>query len=1324
MKTRTVILTLALAVTAVLAAPPSFRDTSAPEGWSIAKGQVEDGKLLLSKGGAPLLLETKETVPVPVEASFEFRASQGDTVIVRAITEEKDAKPLLECTFTLGADNQAQVGASSSGAPMATVAKSARRWDFRDKNTGALSYGWRFAKVRNLWDERDFKEIGAAYSKVIPFEEKLFMFRLVLAADTRQIWLDDRLVAEDRAAGPKAAKWNIQIAKTAKVLSAEFSAPVDKGRFLPLALEHYSFLKRAQDSKAECALTEIQSVPLRVPKAGVPDIDLGDSLYRYRLTHGSGPETGYVNAWSSWPNSFRIDPSLMTFRVPYRNYQNAWLLAWVDERPNAVAKGTLRFFQEIGPGYPASTDLEISPEAIRAGLVKKLSEKTADGKPLYLVKVPLDTDGLYGMRDREGQYLEFELSKPVALGRSYPDPIFYGYYPAGWPSSIHVVAITLEEAPFGFSVEPKQTHFVFENPEKPSVAVCVTNTTAKAFEARARAESASYDGEEKRTVKGSARIEPGQSGKIELTFDLKKLGWHELKVAVEAEKVQRTASLSLVLLPPNTRTYGSAANETRFGLWSLSGHYTSTYSILGKDGIHEAPDNARYEEAYRKLGLMTIANAHTVGRNFAKWNTGAGDPESNQKAVEAEVAAALKMAERQAVPLYFYGGEWGVGDEAAQYGPWPLYSEGKDRPLSEEVRKTAETQVQIFTAIGKAIREKCPKAKLFLQWGAPNASLAHLRTGIGKDVVDGFGMDAPMFELLPECSNVTGCINALWMLRAESKRLGWPKLPIAWVEGPFFPTNPGALTDRDQMDYQIRYLLLGLGYGVETFVSGVVPQDAGNYYGAEHYGAGIFRRYPLETPKPAVAAVATMTSMLCGADPVGGIDTGCLTAYCLEFQRAKDQARIYALWRVRGTSEARIKVKGSQATVTDAMGNAVKAPVKDGVVRVSLSPTPVWLTGVEKVEGVEVGSPVYDSAPARVTRPLTDMTAEKWTYDGSEDKAYAQNHFAIYRIPDPSLKAEFGQGEKEYPDAVAITLPVEPGDPSSPGYAAASRPLANRYGQLRLKKPVTIPGKASALGLWIKGNSSWGRVIYQLRDAKGEIWTSVGTKEDWNCDDTHAWSYVNFEGWRYVRFPLPGNHPYDAYRDLETTWWGSHGGDGIVDLPLSVEKIIVEARNEVPVLGEMKIVPERSYKLSRLVAEYDSEANATDQVVAENKIRMPLPDWTGPTDNPIARLAAEGTDPAPAIKGFEEPQHFNDGRQMHIRFAQDPALKYNLYLTRYADGRGADLIRAGVADNLLVGGLRPEMKMYLFLTSVGADKKESKPSKAFELITHDKFLEK
>ena len=79
---------------------------------------------------------------------------------------------------------------------------------------------------------------------------------------------------------------------------------------------------------------------------------------------------------------------------------------------------------------------------------------------------------------------------------------------------------------------------------------------------------------------------------------------------------------------------------------------------------------------------------------------------------------------------------------------------------------------------------------------------------------------------------------------------------------------------------------------------------------------------------------------------------------------------------------------------------------------------------------------------------------------------------------------------------------------------------------------------------------------------------------------------------------------------------------------------------------------------------------------------------------------------------------------MIIRFDQAPALTYNLYIGRYPDGRGAELLVSGVQDKKLITGLRPELKLYMFLTAMNADKKESMPSAVYELITHDNFAEK
>ena len=1298
----------------------SFHDAKSLQNWTILRGESGGESALQAKDSKILELKTTAPVSLPVEATFHFRATPGDSVTFLALGATKDEKPLLECTFALTGTNQATITAKSSGEPMATTLPSTGVTRLGQKKllgAGVLQYGWRFPVIRNLWDENDRKEIGAAYAGLVPFDQKIFSMRLVLTPASRQIWLDDRLVAEQRIEGPEEAQFAIRLSKAAKVLSADFKPVTSENRFLVLKLGDYSHSKNAH--KSESRLEALDSVPMLVAKSSGPDIDLGDSLYRYRLTHATGPDAPSVNALCNWRGAFVIDPASFEFRVPFRDYQNVWLLAWQDDKPNSVAKGALRFFRHHA-GYPASTEFEISDEAIREGLVKKLGQKTPEGHQLYLIKVPVNTDGLYGYGDLAGRFMDFELSKPTALIRSYPDPIYYGDHPSGLPSSIHVAGITLETAPFSYEVKPLQYSHVFERPERPAYAVSLTNTSDQPLDAKVTLRSKSYDGQEEKTVTGGAQIGPGKTAEVKLMFDLKKNGWHEMKAGIEAGGVKRETTLSLLLLPPNTRTYGDAANEIRFGLWGLWQHYTplpddAQLAMLRKLGFRSIDLVPYFEDMLTASMLKKYdflpSGFHSINGILQSVNE--NDPQAMKEMVEKEVEHIGYLAKDFEAPVYLFGAEWSVS-KWVDHAPWPLYTGDGDRDLTGEEKEKVERYMKFILPSAKAIREKYPKVRLVLQWGAPNNTLAYLREGFPKDLADAFGMDAPQFELLPEISNMTGSINSLWQFRAEAKRLGWPRLPIHWIEGPFFPTNPGALTETEQAEYQIRYWLIALAYGVDRFEAGVVPYDAGNFYGAEHYGAGVFHRMPYMNPKPAVAAIATATSMLCGADPLGGIDTGCLTTYCMAFERAKNQEKIFAIWRAVGKVEATLKVHGKEAVLTDAMGNTTRLPVRDGTIRVPVSSSPVWLTGVDKIEGFEFGTPTYETAPAKITRPLADMTPEQWVYDGTEDKAYTDHHFAVRRIPDPNLKAEFGMGENGHADAVAITLPEEPGD----------RPLANRYGALKLIKPVTIPGKARALGLWIKGNSSWGRIVYQLRDAKGEIWTSNGTKDDWNCDDPHGWSYVGFEGWKYVRFPLPGNKPYDSARDLDSTWWGSSDGDGIVDLPLTMEKIFVEARNEVPYLSEMKMVTDRSYKLSGLLAEYDTGEDASPKAVAQSEVRKPLPDWNGLIENPIAELVARGVGTAPEIKAVEEPPHWNDGRRMHIRFDQNKELKYNLYLSRYPDGRGAELLQANTEDNKVVRGFRPEVQLYLFLTSVSPDKIESKPSKAFPLITHDNFREK
>nr|HRJ71638.1 hypothetical protein [Terrimicrobiaceae bacterium] len=801
------------------------------------------------------------------------------------------------------------------------------------------------------------------------------------------------------------------------------------------------------------------------------------------------------------------------------------------------------------------------------------------------------------------------------------------------------------------------------------------------------------------------------------------LGWHALDVEAGSGDHRETRRLSFLRLAPDQRSSGTRTNETRFGAWgSLHAHGTPFR-------YDDAAANEDYLRMLRKLGVRRVGyvpGATTMEQmhRFGFLPQGMRDPNfavrliSRPSITEKDLADLRRLNLEAAAPYaaswetfnYYYGGEWQISREF-KYGQDPRYTGQGARELNEAESVLVARHMQVMETAGRALREAYPGVRLILQWGAPKATLAYIMQGFPRDLVDHYGMDAPMFELLPEVSGVLGSLHDLWTFRREVERLGWPQHEIYWREGPFFPTQPGALTEGQQADHMIRYFLAALSYGVSVFDGSVKPYDAASYYGAEHYGAGIFHRIPYANPKPAAAALATLTAKICGADPKPPVLTGVPTTYCAVFDRGGEP--VQALWRVRGKNRVAFAVAGTEALITDAMGNSRKTAVSEGRVSVEIGPSPVWVEGVRIAGDFVHGPPEYAEKPAEVFSLLPEFAPEEWSWSTQSDPEFASRHWATFRTTDPAMTAEFLPEAERGGGSVRVTLPAGPAD----------RPLAVRYGTLVPARPVPLPGHPEALGLWVRGNSGWGRVVFRLRDAKGELWTSTGARDEWNADDLLAQSFVCFEDWRYLRIPLPSHTDYDAFRELGTSGWGSEGGDHVADYPMSLEAVFVEARNEVPVLGEMTLVPDRSVTLGPLRAEYTSAADLDSS--SPRIARFVPPPWTGPRENVIADLETRGAEPRPVLLGFREPAQAADGRSMHVDFEAMPGATYRLYVSRYPDGRGADLIAPRIRPGDLVRGLRPGMEMHLFLVASLPNRQgDTKPSLPFRLVTEDKFREK
>ena len=89
------------------------------------------------------------------------------------------------------------------------------------------------------------------------------------------------------------------------------------------------------------------------------------------------------------------------------------------------------------------------------------------------------------------------------------------------------------------------------------------------------------------------------------------------------------------------------------------------------------------------------------------------------------------------------------------------------------------------------------------------------------ELIDGSGLDMIGFERLPEQQIHQMSTHRLYFLREEYRKYGMPEPLIAYLEGIFVPTEPGACTWQEQADMYHRWTLLSL-LGCAISLSSVV----------------------------------------------------------------------------------------------------------------------------------------------------------------------------------------------------------------------------------------------------------------------------------------------------------------------------------------------------------------------------------------------------------------------------------------------------------------------------------------------------------------------
>ena len=1086
-------------------------------------------------------------------------------------------------------------------------------------------------------------------------------------------WYFDNILLQEQAVTPEIFERQLTLLISRDV---ELSAPVvtklkNPGKFFHTVNLANKYNTRGENKISRNRRFTFEGIPFEAMDAnadGNDCVDLGVSWFR------EGNSTGYeepqVGTFGGrWGGALSGNHTRLQFRIPNRQYNAIYILASCKARPDRVNRLTAQFYRP-GSGFPVN----FTPaETIKT-----------DGK-LQLIKIPFSPDKMGSFMDRE--VIELELTGDVQLFRAYPDPNYYSFHGAGVPSGVQVYAVTLGITDLEVKFMPESLFNLWVG-GKPSYSVTLTNHQSKAVDAELKLFTESYDKEESHKRSASVKVPANGSAVYRFDLPLQKYGWHKLDLTVNG--VLYTHTLTRIqkrehkLRKFNARGFIFGSWPARSGMhFSPSPHTSISHTArLGTETFSFATDIlTRHSDLMKKFGMKNFMSSYI---NCRSWTLDTPD-------IEKKLWETRHPVNQYSEPsfMYVFAEPGGIG--AGKYLP-ELYGEPREELTPAEKERYKHFK-RIVLNFGKAFRKLFPGQKILLPWGQPSFAIPFLEDPETRDFVDGYGLDIGFFDRMPEMQFHGSTLHGVWQFMHYWKKYKKEKPLIVTVEGPCIGgVKEGALTAEQHAAHSIRIMLILSTYGINRFFStiGAGPENS-SYWGEQHYAGGASTRHKVD-PYYIVGAQATLIRHLRHMEFIKWIPTGSLSTYCVQYKDSRNGAVMYAIWTVRGKRE--VKMKFTRAF--DIMDNPIKKLVA--------SQMPIFV--YSKSEDIKFGK--ADNSDIQLGKHLLKLGNVKDLFG----KQVLDTDIE-YTMSSPGSIRRFPATMKLEKSAAGLKMILPP--------QKVDRGIMPYYTTLVPEKPILIPGKGRYITMEVEAASDWGRVVYVLRDAKGEKWVSVGQRKSYNCDDTPNDSYFNFDGKRLVRFELPSHLYWDRFRERGTTWWGSSEGDGFVDLPLSIEKIFVERRSKAMYLNDLVKVDDPAVTLGDLYIEY---ADAENMKSIDTRT-MPKPPVAAKAFNPIAMMKDNPLPPS-VIEKVMEPVYQYDGTRGNFFFKEMPgAVQYEIWLSRTPDGANALCLNRKIKKSgALVKGFVADTDFYAFVVYRDKNGNCSKPSAPFKFNLQDKFAEK
>lgn len=842
-------------------------------------------------------------------------------------------------------------------------------------------------------------------------------------------------------------------------------------------------------------------------------------------------------------------PETLHFSVPQAFYHKAYVLCAAEPDPKKEPVLTVRMtrFGNSGRGDAMTHAAIVLPRPgeapaanlRRVGVVAYEVKGQAVETPLYLAEVKLDPGAILDLLASEkdshaamldGRYLDIDLLGK--LNGIKPDPAS--------TSSVHVFGLTLARAPAAFWLAPDQPGNIFYNDQPPrttavikaaepcgvSLAWRITDVTG----ATVREQDAEID--------LAAAVE---ARRVAVDLSAPRPGWYGLEFRVTARGQSQpflTHNAAFAILGPDRR---KAGYDSPYGTWWFGGaHYgCDDLQIIGpllhKAGLRKTTFGwTKFTEADFAPWKVTL--------NQIGWIYKHDDPAGS----EAKVADWMRKFPHCKSILIFH-------ESYGNYLPAELFGEKavEDAQVVEQARK----RVEIATAAATLYRQKFPDLKIIVGNTSASAAIVAslLRHGFDASLVDYIGIET--------AAGQTGMPEKLWeggpqgayIARDAARRLG-RDLPVTgcYEYTARCERNLGA---QRHAEFYVRDVLMGRAYNYQHISPGLL-YDAGNAYANTLWGGGgLCRRYPLLYPRPAYVALATLTNVLDQVTFRRKIPTGSLTIYGLEFDRA-DGKRAYAFWTPRASVELKVEIPSdARLEHVDFYGQVSTPDVSSGSLSLIAGPAPQYLLSTKPVATARVIRQITEPLPAgfHVADRLCDSDVWTLTADATLTKKTGE---LPRHVPGKFDLRAVQDGER----GRCLELELR-GDPALSDYIG-------EYATLTATKPAPVPGEPHTLGLWVRGNSSWGKIVFEFQDAAGDVWrTHAGEWHDWQGELS-----INFDGWHLIRFPIDPRSPI-VYSSPGGRIQHLKGNNRSVTYPISLTKLYVVMNRKALAPTELQPVP-------------------------------------------------------------------------------------------------------------------------------------------------------